>query len=131
MTDHTLDQRHRLGPGVICLAWGLFILSSVFAAKPIGKAHAYIHQFLGYDAVMSYGLCIGPCREYEQILLERYGVRSFHVAGCMPLGPEAWYADGYNEVARTAIVNTHGRDIFNDSLQEAFGPYHSAMGATE
>jgi hypothetical protein len=108
-------MRVLLGVGV-CVAL-------VAAAWPIGMLHAEVSNLMGSEVVLGFGLCNGPCGISQQILRDRYGIQSVPIAGCSVLGPEVLYAEGFNVVARRAIIRRHGHDVFQEAHDEAVKVY--------
>ena len=119
-------QMSQKSGGSVAFIMGIAALLCIAGAKPIGMTHAYLAHAIRINSLMSYGLCNGPCRVAEDILRNRYGVVSIPVAGCVVWGPEVWYSDGYNHVARSLIVREQGRDVFREAYDEAFRKYSEA-----
>ena len=115
-------RRRSSGWGAIAIVTAIG-LSCLAGARPIGMSHAYFAHLLGINLLMGYGLCNGPCRVAQKILAERYGVHSVRVAGCVVWGPEVWYADGYNHVAKRLIIQDQGKDVFAAAGDEAMQAY--------
>ena len=102
-----------------CLA----ALTCIAAAWPIGIIHARVVHFLGVDATVAIGYCPGPCRVAQQILHDRYGVHTIPIAGCVVIGPEVWYAGGFNEVMVPLVIRDRGNDISRAASDEAWAKY--------
>lgn len=114
----------RSGWSVIVIA-GVTLLFCIVAAYPIGMSHAYLARLVGVQTLMGYGLCNGPCGIAEDILLERYGIHTIRVAGCVVWGPEMWYSDGFNRVMMRSVVRDRGADVFLAAGEEAKATYQS------
>ena len=109
---------------VIVIA-GVTLLLCVVAAAPIGMTHAYLAHLVGIRTLMGYGLCNGPCQVAEDILLDRYGIHTVRVAGCVVWGPEVWYSDGFNRVMTRLVVRDQGTNVFQAAHDEAVARYQS------
>src|SRR5262249_23517769 len=106
----------------------LLVLVSTVGARPIGMTHAYLANLVGVRLLMGYGLCSGPCKVADDILRERYGIHTLTVAGCVVWGPEVWYADGYNDIARPLMVRSLGKDVFQEAHDEALRTHNPLHG---
>src|SRR3989442_8468106 len=101
---------------VLLLACAVVIC--ITGARPIGMIHAYLAHSVGIHVLMSYGLCMGPCHAAEEILREKYGIRTIRVAGCGVWGPEVWYSDGFDEVMMRLVIRDRGENIFHAAREE-------------
>ena len=109
---------------IIVLA-GVPLLLCIVAANPIGMTHAYLAHLVGIHTLMVHGFCSGPCRMADDIRLDRYGIHTVRVAGCVVWGPEVWFSDGFNRVMMQLVVRDRGTDVFQAAHDEAMATYES------
>jgi len=115
-------------PRLTVLRVCVLAFTCAMAAKPIGMSHAYLMDLAGIHALMGYGLCSGPCRVAQDILLERYDIHTVRVAGCVVWGPGVWYSDGYNDVTMREVIREQGSDVFEAAHDEAIRRYRRSRG---
>jgi hypothetical protein len=72
----------------------------------------------GVLAIRSYGLPVGPGREYADLLASRYGIQS-GTRGCCVTSGEIEEAQGYNEIMRAEIATRFGKDALAKTQADA------------
>jgi hypothetical protein len=112
----------------VVVAVPILLTSWFFTASIRGQTAAHIDVALGHYEVQGYGLP-GPERdEYALLLQSRYGIRFRTVAGCIVSPSLLAYLNGYNEVVRNRANRKFGRDVFEESYQEALQHYQQTRG---
>ena len=85
-----------------------------------GRAVAYVDLARGHYEVQGYGYPDPWRREYKLHLRERYGIEYRQVAFCTVSLWQRNYSDGYDSVMATAAQRKFGRDVVNQTLNEAY-----------
>jgi hypothetical protein len=69
--------------------------------------------------ILAYGLPSVWHSEYIRLLKEKYGIEMHTVALCIVSETLRSYADSYDEVSAAAANRKFGRDVFQESAEEA------------
>jgi hypothetical protein len=121
---HLLPKSRRFWTATIMVAVIAAAVGWPAAARPRGMLMARIDHARGHYEVQVHGeRSLTEVQRAEDLLLERYGVRTNSASGCLVTWESAQYAGGYNSVSRRRLVAKHGKDIFAecDSLAQAEG----------
>jgi hypothetical protein len=100
---------------VICLgiaAWNM-------SASIRGRIHAHFDVALGHYKILGYGSPTPWRREYVRLLKERYGVEFHEEALCIVSTSLVDYVDAYDEVSEAAANRKFGRNIFEETAEDA------------
>ena len=104
---------------------GLFAVCSLAmgcaSAYRLGGADARRTLVEGHLELETYGLQPGWNDRYEMLLLNRYGVKTRGVAGCISDHQTREHARGYNEVMSAEVERRFGPDVWERTEREARG----------
>jgi hypothetical protein len=95
----------------------LLIVCWFASAYPRGMLMACLDYARGRHEIKGYGH-LPSWQRFDQIILQKYGVRVDHVATCLVSQDVEWYANGYNSVATELLKNKFGKDIVEECWNE-------------
>lgn len=84
-----------------------------------GQIMAHFDVARGRYRQLAFGLAVPTRSAYARLLGERYGIEMRAVAGCIVSDSLIAYVQGYNKVSAAAANRKWGRDVFQESRQEA------------
>lgn len=88
-------------------------------ATELGRTEARRDLTNGIVRLPAYGLPAPWAGEYDRILIEKYRVGSFGLAGCLVSQGLVAYASGYSEITRRHIEGKYGTNFWRDVREEA------------